>query len=600
MDNSKEYFVEIAAGHVGNRGIVIPRKELSSKVRPASEQAELYNSYYNFDEELVEHFKVFKTIKGFRGKYYLEKIVLDIDKGINTESQLLNNVRYLIEEDLVNNFEISPNSIGVWFSGNGFHIEFPDLFGFKPSHDLPKEVKQTLSHHFPSGDNIYDGARIIRTGFTYNQKSGLFKTPLDIDEIFDKDMEAIKEAAKGQRTDFNYVPIVSDPNITPLEKYKIAKKEAVKIITTDKPTEVKDNPSSFVTCMQKVYNEGPTQGSRHLKILRMTSAFRRHGVPQNAIIAAMQSWATNMEPYEVQIIVQDTFKNGYRYGCDDSIMHEYCDTKCIFYKRKDFTLEVLDNIALEKEFVSFIQSDFETSAINLGTIYNCKDYWLYPGELIIISGDTGLGKTAFVQNLIQKMSAVNPILFLSLEVSAKLIYRRSIQIAHGMTKHQVISHYKENPNTLSDLVKHIKVMQVAPEIKAINQLVSEIEPKVLIIDTSDMIEVDGFNDEFHKQNKIINQLKMIAQTRDTIVIAVHHLNKEGSKTNNPGLWDLKGSTNVVQKADKVLVLTGDRQSPWRLLKTLKARDEGNLELKFKMDFGTFQFHEVEEPLEQLQ
>ena len=143
-------------------------------------------------------------------------------------------------------------------------------------------------------------------------------------------------------------------------------------------------------------------------------------------------------------------------------------------------------------------------------------------------------------------------------------------------------------------------MQVAPEIKAINQLVSEIEPKVLIIDTSDMIEVDGFNDEFHKQNKIINQLKMIAQTRDTIVIAVHHLNKEGSKTNNPGLWDLKGSTNVVQKADKVLVLTGDRQSPWRLLKTLKARDEGNLELKFKMDFGTFQFHEVEEPLEQLQ
>ena len=593
----KEFFIEVAIGHVGNRGIVIPRKELSKKVRPANEKAELYNSYYSFDQELIEHFKVFKTIKGFRGKYYLEKIILDIDKGINTEKQLLDNIRYLIEEDLINTFDIRVNQIGVWFSGNGFHIEFPDLFGFKPSHDLPSEVKQTLSHHFPAGDNIYDGARIIRTGFTYNSKSGLFKTPLTLDEVFNEEMDDIKDISKGQRTDFKYVPIISNENDIPLEKYKIVKKELPALVVHDKPNAVKDNPSSFVTCMQKVYNEGPTQGSRHLKILRMASAFRRHGVPQSAVIAAIQSWAHNMEPYEVQITVQDTFKHGYRYSCDDSIMKQYCDSKCIFYKRKDFTLEVLDNIALEKQFVNFIQSDYETSAINLATIYDCPDYWLYPGELIIISGDTGLGKTAFVQNLIQHMSLYAPILFLSLEVSAKLIYRRSIQIAHGMTKQEVISHYKENPNTLSEDVKHIKVMQVAPEIKAINQLVSEIEPKLLIIDTSDMIEVDGYGDEYHKQNKIINQLKTIAQTRDTIVIAVHHLNKEGAKTNNPSLWDLKGSTNVVQKADKVLLLVGERQSPWRLLKTLKARDEGNLEIKFKMDFTTFQFNQVEETYE---
>ena len=593
----KEFFIEVAIGSVATRGIVIPRKLLSSKVQPAELKAELYNSYYNFDQELVEHFKVFKTIRGFRGKYYLEKIILDIDKGINTEKQLLDNVRYLIEEDLINNFDVNANQIRIWFSGNGFHIEFPDLFGFKPSHELPSEVKQTLSHHFPAGDNIYDGARIIRTGFTYNSKSGLFKTPFDIDEIFDMDMDSIKEIAKGQRMDYKYVPIISDPKQTPLEKYKIIKEEIPIIKNIDKPSVVKDNPSSFVTCMQKVYNEGPTQGSRNLKILRMACAFRRHGVPQTAVIAAMQYWANNMEPYEVKITVEDTFKHGYRYSCDDSIMKQYCDSKCIFYKRKDFTLEVLDSTALEKDFVSFIQSDYETSAVNLGKFYNCPDYWLYPGELIIISGDTGLGKTAFVQNLIQHMDSYAPILFLSLEVSAKLIYRRSIQIAHGMTKQEVIGHYKENPNTLSERVKHIKVMQVAPEIKAINQLVSEIEPKLLIIDTSDMIEVDGYGDEFHKQNKIINQLKTIAQTRDTIVIAVHHLNKEGAKTNNPSLWDLKGSTNVVQKADKVLLLTGERQQPWRLLKTLKARDEGNLEIKFKMDFTTFQFNQVEDTYE---
>ena len=213
MESNTEFFVEIAVGHVGNRGIVIPRKDLPSKI--GNSKNELYNSYYNFDQELVEHFKVFKTVKGFRGKYYLEKIILDIDKGINTDKQLLTNIRYLIEEEMINSFEIDANNINVWFSGNGFHIEFPDLFGFKPSHELPKEVKKPLSHHFPAGDNIYDGARIIRTGYTYNNKSGLFKTPFDLDEIFDLDIEEIKEIAKTQRTDFNFVPITSDPNIKP-------------------------------------------------------------------------------------------------------------------------------------------------------------------------------------------------------------------------------------------------------------------------------------------------------------------------------------------------------------------------------------------------
>jgi nucleoside-triphosphatase THEP1 len=598
MEDSKKYYIEIAVGHVGNRGIIIPRKNLSQKIEPESHNAELYNSYYTFDEELVEHFKVFKTIRGFRGKYYLEKVILDIDKGINTEKQLLDNVRYLVSEELVNNFGIEERQIGIWFSGNGFHIEFPDLFGFTPDHNLPKEVKQTLGHHFPTADNIYDGARIIRTGFTYNTKSGLFKTPFDLKEIFNQDMDYIKKHSEGQRTnfeEFKYTPVISDPNDIPLSKYKIiVETEPV----VDQPIAIKDNPSSFVTCMQKVYNEGPVQGSRHLKLLRMASAFRRHGIPKTAVTAAMQSWAVNMEPYEVQITVEDTFKHGYRYGCDDTIMKEYCDPKCIFYKRKDFTLEVLDNVALERQFSQFIRSDYEKKAINLARLYNCQDFWFYPGELIIVSGDTGLGKTAFVQNLIQKLFIMDPILFLSLEVSAKLIYRRSIQIAHGMNKEEVIGHYKENPNTLSESVKHIRVMQVAPEIKAINQLVAEIEPKLLVIDTSDMIEVDGYGDELNKQNKIINKLKGIAQTRDTIIIAVHHLNKEGARSMNPNLWDLKGSTNVVQKADKVLLLTGEREAPWRLLKTLKARDEGNMEIKFKMDFNTFQFIQLEDSFEQ--
>ena len=45
----KEFFIEVAIGSVATRGIVIPRKLLSSKVQPAELKAELYNSYYNYN-----------------------------------------------------------------------------------------------------------------------------------------------------------------------------------------------------------------------------------------------------------------------------------------------------------------------------------------------------------------------------------------------------------------------------------------------------------------------------------------------------------------------------------------------------------------------
>ena len=65
-------FVEIAIGHPGNRGVVIPLPELPKYI--SKEQA-LFRSYYTFDEELVEHFKVRKTIKNYHGKFYIDRII---------------------------------------------------------------------------------------------------------------------------------------------------------------------------------------------------------------------------------------------------------------------------------------------------------------------------------------------------------------------------------------------------------------------------------------------------------------------------------------------------------------------------------------------
>ena len=93
-------------------------------------------------------------------------------------------------------------------------------------------------------------------------------------------------------------------------------------------------------------------------------------------------------------------------------------------------------------------------------------------------------------------------------------------------------------------------------------------------------------------NKIINTLKKIAITQDLIVIAVHHINKEGAKTGFTDITAAKGSMSVVQKADKVLAINGDRDKLTRYLVSQKSRDENKMKLQFEFQPKTFRWNQV--------
>lgn len=586
MDNR---YIEIAEGHVGNRGVVIPLDSLIEHVREEKDKMELYSSYYTFDNELVEHFKVFKTIKGFKGKYYLDRILFDIDKGVNTKKQLLENVRFFIDEELKNNWDLPEEWIRVWFSGNGYHVVIPDIFGFEPSRTLPQVVKKTLTHHFPIGDSIYDGSRIIRVGYSYNSKSGLFKIPLSLKEIFNLSCEEIEEIALHQRTDYyaekleSIEPYLQNMILQPSEGKQMPKKGTV----------AQDDPSSIVTCVQKIYAEGPVQGSRHKKLLRMASSFRRDGVPQSGIVNMLQNWADTIEPYEVKRLVNGVFEHGYRYGCNDEVMSEYCDPKCVYYKRKDYTLEIVNSDQMEKNFTKFIRSDYLRNSFDMFRMFsdNSEECWVFPGELVVVTADTGIGKTAFVQNIVTKVDV--PVLFLSLETHETLMFRRFIQITTSKTKEEVMEYYKKNENTLSNSIRHIQIMSISPELSAIKQIVAEVQPKILVVDTTDMIEVP-YAKSLEKDDKIVKELKQLAINQNIIVIGIHHISKGASREDHLSVHSLKGSSAIEQKADKVVGIetpggVAAEKTRVRFITVLKARDEGKPEMKLDYNHENFRF-----------
>ena len=93
-------------------------------------------------------------------------------------------------------------------------------------------------------------------------------------------------------------------------------------------------------------------------------------------------------------------------------------------------------------------------------------------------------------------------------------------------------------------------------------------------------------------NEIINGLKAVAQSQDCIVIAVHHVNKEAMREGISRITSLKGTTNVVQKADKVLAINGENNEVRRMVHSEKARDEGYMQLMFEFQKEMMQFNQV--------
>ena len=106
------------------------------------------------------------------------------------------------------------------------------------------------------------------------------------------------------------------------------------------------------------------------------------------------------------------------------------------------------------------------------------------------------------------------------------------------------------------------------------------------------MQVPGFKGIIEEQNAIIDTLKQIDQKNHTIVFAIHHINKASASNNNISLHSLKGSSNVVQKADKVIIIKGDESEKHRVIHSVKSRDEDKLELICHFNYETMSFEQL--------
>lgn len=587
MENSKK-FIELAVGSVSNRAFAIEPNTLSKYLKP---NQELYRSLFVLDDTAFNHFKDQKTIKSYKGVFSVDKITFDIDKGKNTGEDTVLRTKHFVEA--LFDMGLDRDFIRVWFSGRGFHVEIPDVYGFEESSKLPYIVKLTLDAQFGDMiDNIYDRGRLIRVGYSFNLKSQLYKTPILLEELDTLSYGDIVELCK-EFFHRSYDPLPTDVQKIWAEKIKLPPEHSTEIEYINNTSKYNAN----VTCVQKMWDSSK-KGKRHIVLLRMANAWRRMGLNKEATTALAVRNVQSLEPNEIERLIEDVYKWEHKgYSCNDVIMANYCDPICKYYKRKNYGTEVYSSLELSDRLRDFIHTDFSTNSFNLKEIYPSliEDYRFMPGELAILLGDTKLGKTAFLQNIVCQLHHLN-VLYLSLEVNEWMIYRRFLQVANKMTKNQISTIYKYNDEKKIDqLVKscqHINVMTVPPDIDNMKQLISDLQPSVVCIDTIDAIEVKFCNDPFTKAERIINSLKQIANQQDVIIFGISHISKSASRE-ILSVHSAKGNSAIEQKADKIIGIIGDKDSSSRrIIKSLASRDENDFELACDFKYETFEFKEL--------
>ena len=566
-------FVEIAQNDPRSRNTLIAKGDLAKYIQP---EIPLYRSVYLYDEAGKAAIEASGTVSKYYGNRYIDKIIVDIDKGHNSNEETLR--RTLVCVHALEDLGVHPKSaIQPYFSGTGYHLILSnESFNFAPSESLPYIVKQTMAKLLPGIDEmVYIRTAIYRVAHTVNKKTGLYKIPLTINELLHKRPDEILELAKTPRLDFPYQELLGDGE---LEEYIIT--AAPRIAEFSNTTE----NTKVVPCIQRMLTAGPQSGCRNNTVMRIASHFRKSGIPSEFTKAAMVHWNDKSLDDKVVIDkVEQTYNRGYQYGCNDELMLKHCQTKCIHFKHKDYTIDVKNASDLQAEFHERMITDFKGRSIDLSRMFHLPkdmDCTIYPGELVTIFGPTGSSKTTFAQNIALGVDFKEnrivpewqvPTLFLSLELSAWYMHRRHLQIVSGLSKDEVTENYQAVYEAHSDKISHLVIQTIAPTLEQIQNKIKTLQPAVVIVDYIDLVETNK-RGEYEQIKYISHSLSNMAVNHDLIIIQVSQVAREYSRNEVLDLYAGKGSGAIENASRKVIGLNGQAKSSIKKVQLFKNTD----------------------------
>lgn len=204
---------------------------------------------------------------------------------------------------------------------------------------------------------------------------------------------------------------------------------------------------------------------------------------------------------------------------------------------------------------------------------------LVGGQLVIIAGRPGVGKSTFAFNIIERIAKEDnfPVGIFSLEMGADLIAQHLL-LLHSRVKSSVFRkdfHSKKEHQLLTSGYDRLKQMPIyiddtpEPSILSIKSRARRwcrmYDLKLIIIDYLQLLQAGdsgftGARQITNRENEIAfisRSLKLLAKTLNVPIIAISQLNREVDtrQSKKPRLSDLRESGAIEQDADLVLLMS---------------------------------------------
>ena len=555
-------------------------EESSSMIKWTPMDNDTYMSLYKYNTDVKTYFGKHQKLAGYDGKIYIpEEFILDVDGANPEDAQSKTRGLIILLSDLNIPYKI-------FFSGTGFHIHIPSsAFTYKPHKDLHIKLKQVLKEHgiFEYADPaVTDKLRLIRVPNTRNGKSRLYKVQIT-NNMLEGDISDIMEYAKKPRE-------MDDKDMECMPVFNILIDDKVETDDTIIVSQGRSADPSLYPCISGMLEDIP-MGKRHMVALRLAAWFRWL-YPEETVRTLMEAWRnqvsgnSNVFPKkEMDSIITNCYDghngSGYRYGCHDPIMDDYCKNTCRLYRNKKSQV-MMDAGAMETNLIEFYKSD--VAPLNIGALYG-QDFPVYPGEVVILQAPPKSMKTMLLQNWMVAFKV--PTYFLEMEMSPRQIWSRFVMIEKGWTEKELVSHYQSFQNgqdkNFQWLVTNFSSIPAKDLERQIMTLA--VKPRLVVIDHMGIFH-SSHRDPNMKVEEASQAMMELAVKHNLIVFAVSEINKSAMRE-GLNITSSKGSFRVAYNANKILSLIPRTKADGTLdmldLKCEANREKEHLDVRLKIN-----------------
>jgi len=217
------------------------------------------------------------------------------------------------------------------------------------------------------------------------------------------------------------------------------------------------------------------------------------------------------------------------------------------------------------------------------------------GQLVIIAGKTGVGKSAFVTNIIHNNCVKRnyKCALVSTEMLAEEVFERLIMIDNKFTFREVVENKELNLEALKNnenIIVFDKLFSLGTLCANMKLVKKKYNVDFIVVDYIQQIESKG-ESRVVEIESVARGLKKLAQVLEIPIIALSQFSREAKYTKTPSIYQLKGSGELENGANKVILLyREDENSDIITVEMAKSRNtESNkiVYLRFDKSILTF-------------